>query len=89
MATNNDIWDSLRYLLKNNFPNDSKEDLEKRFNSLYNYPEDWYGKEIELYVPQFRGIILRIGIHCKGTNKFSYFSTAAEHELDEVLSLDE
>lgn len=79
------MWEHLRYLLKDNFPNNTEQELEMKYNSLFNYPEEWWGSKIVLYVPKFRGIVLRVGICCEGTNYKIYFSTDAEKELDEIL----
>lgn len=83
----NQLWTSLFELLIENFPNDSKEEREMKLNTLKNYDESWYGKEIELYAPKFHGVVLRVGIRCKGTNKASYYMTDAEKELIELLKL--
>lgn len=82
-----EMFKHLRYLLKDNFPNDTEQQLEMKYNSLFNYPEEWWGKEIELYFPKFRGIVLRVGLCCKETNQKTYFSTDAERELEEILKI--
>jgi len=81
------LWEQVRQLLLDNFPDDTDEELKKKFNALYNYPDDWPGGEIELYTPTFRGIVLRIGIRCVGTDKVSFISTPAECELRQILNV--
>lgn len=82
-----ELWTSVFQLLTENFPNDSKEEREMKLKTLRNYDESWYGKEIELYVPKFHDVILRVGIRCKGTDKVKFFMTDAEKELRELLKL--
>jgi len=77
----------LRYLLKDNFPNDSNEEIEKKLRTLSNYDDSWYDENIILYIPKFRWITLRVGICCEGTNKAMFFITDAEKELRELLKL--
>lgn len=85
MAKKSNLWEHLWYLLKDNFPEDSDEELEMKLNTLQNYDDSWYGKSVTLYVPKFHGIVMRVGIRCEETSQVSYFSTDAERELDELL----
>lgn len=87
MIKEKNMWAHLRYLLKDNFPNDSNEETEMKLRTLRNYDDSWYDENIILYVPKFRGITLRVGICCEGTNQAMYFITDAEIELQELLKL--
>ena len=83
-----DLYDEWKYFHEGEEkPNDSKEEREMKLKTLRNYDESWYGKEIELYVPKFHDVILRVGIRCKGTDKAKFFMTDAEKELRELLKL--
>ena len=46
MAKNKEMWEHSRYLLKDNFPNNTEQELEMKYNSLFNYPEEWWGRKI-------------------------------------------
>lgn len=87
MVKEGNMWAHLRYLLKDNFPNDSNEEIKKKLRTLSDYDDSWYDENIVLYVPKFRGITLRVGICCEGTNKAKFFITDAEKELRELLKL--
>lgn len=88
MVKDKNMWNQLRQLLKENFPNDSDKELERKFNSLKNYDKSWNSKTIVLYAPEFRGAVLRVGIKCEETIEKQYFKTYAEKELLEVLDAD-
>lgn len=88
MVKDKNMWNQLRQSLKENFPNDSDKELEMKFESLKNYDESWYSKNIVLYVPNFRGAVIRVGIQCEETGEKRYFKTHAEKELLAVLDAD-
>lgn len=82
---NNNIWERLKILLRENFPNDTQEETELKFRTLRN--NDYYGKTLELYVPEFQGAVLRVGICVKGEKKKkAFFVTEAGEKLTQILS---
>ena len=52
MVKEGNMWAHLRYLLKDNFPNDSNEEIEKKLRTLSNYDDSWYNENIVLYPEQ-------------------------------------
>jgi hypothetical protein len=78
------IWKRLRVLLEENFPNDSKEEIEMKLRTLR--CNDFENKTFELYAPKFHDSVLRVGICVKGENRKAYFSTKLGEELEEVAS---
>lgn len=82
MHKNSKTMKQLREALKDSFPNRTANELNMMFNSLKN--NDFYDRQLHLYIPTFRGIVLRVGL-ITDDGKCCYFSTDAELELEELL----
>ena len=78
------LFDHLWWVLKDNFPDDTIRELDLKYRSLIH--NDYGEEDLELYVPKFHGIVLRVGIKCKNNDKKSFFSTSAEYELAKLLN---
>jgi len=79
------IWERLRTLLEENFLNDSEKEIEMKLKTLRNLDSEFEGKPLELYVPEFHGAILRVGIRVKGENKKAYYVTEIGKKLEHML----
>lgn len=77
------IWRRIRRELEINFPEDSKSEIDMKIRTLMN--NDFKGKELELYIPKFHDIVLKVGVRVKGEAKKAYFDTKAGKELGELL----
>jgi len=77
------IWKRIKRELKINFPKDSESEIDMKIEKLKN--NDFIGKELELYIPKFHDIVLRVGVRVKGESKKDYFDTKEGEQLEEVL----
>lgn len=77
------IWKRIRRELDVNFPEDSESEIDMKIRTLMD--NDFKGKELELYIPKFHDIVLRVGIRVKGETKKAYFDTKAGEEFGELL----
>ncbi len=77
------IWKRLKREFEINFPNDSADEIDVKINTLMK--NDFKCKELELYIPKFHDIVLRVGVRVKGQNKKAYFDTKEGEQLEEVL----
>lgn len=87
----NNIWERLRIMLEKYFPNDTASDIDrklKNFKDEYTklLKDEYEDKSLELYVPEFKDTVLRVGVRVKGTNEILYSLTEAGKELEELLS---
>lgn len=77
------IWKRLKKELEIYFPTASESEIHKKIRTLMN--NDFKGKELELYIPKFYDIVLRVGVRVKGETKKAYFATKEGEQLDELL----
>lgn len=77
------IWERLKRELEISFPNDSESEIDMKINTLKN--NDFIGEELELYIPKFHDIVLRVGVRVKGESKKVYFGTKEGEQLNKVL----
>lgn len=77
------IWSRVKRELKINFPNDSEIEIDMKIKKLRN--NDFASKELELYIPKFHDIVLRVGVKVKGENKKDYFDTEEGKKLKILL----
>lgn len=77
------IWKRLKRELEINFPTDSESEIDMKIRTLMN--NDFKSKELELYIPKFHDIVLRVGVRVKGENKKAYIDTKEGEQLEELL----
>lgn len=72
----------LRKKLEENFPNDKERDIDEKVSNLI---EICYKKRVALYIADFRGIVLRVGLTSIENNQNYWYSTEAGLEVEELL----
>ena len=77
------LWKKVRLELERAFPDDSGDEIEMKLRSLRN--NDFFEKDLELYVPKFQDAVLRVGVRVKGKKKKLYFPTQYEKVLTDVI----
>ena len=77
------LWKKVRLELERAFPDDSADEIEMKLKTLRN--NDFSKKDLELYLPKFQDVVLRVGVRVKGEKKKLYFSTQYEKVLADVI----
>lgn len=88
MFETENIWEELRRHLVENFPTDSEKGIDSRLEKLMNSKGNMrtQDKDVQLYIPEFRGKVLRVGISIKGTDNPYYYETDAGKRVCQMLS---
>ena len=77
------LWKKVYLELERAFPDDSEDEIEMKLRSLRN--NDFSQMDLELYLPKFQDVVLRVGIRVKGEKKKLYFPTQYEKVLTDVI----